>query len=114
MGPDYRSPDTNKICNERDSVRGGGVGDRVVWTAYTGVIHCVFDQIPKKLLYHPQTKTLEGRGTQTDKHLPPRPLQDIFKKSHHLGLESISYFVHGLTAGSFPWSEKGVETCLSD
>jgi hypothetical protein len=41
MGLDYQSPDINKICNERDSVRGGG--DRVVSTAYTGVIHCVFD-----------------------------------------------------------------------
>jgi hypothetical protein len=24
MDPDYRSPDINKICNERDSVGGGG------------------------------------------------------------------------------------------
>jgi hypothetical protein len=28
------------------TVFNGGEVDRVVWRAYTGVIHCVFDQIP--------------------------------------------------------------------
>ncbi len=33
---------------------------------------------------------------QTDKHLPSSPFtSQFFKKSRHLGLESISYFVHG-------------------
>ncbi len=62
MGPGYRSPDTNKICNERDSVR--GAGDRVVWTAYTGVIHCVFDQTPnlQNCFTTPKQKPRRGGG----------------------------------------------------
>jgi hypothetical protein len=43
----------------------------------------------------PNKKPQEGRGPQTDKHLPPSPLTGNFlKKSRHLGLESISYLVH--------------------
>jgi hypothetical protein len=61
MGPDYRSPDINKICHEWDSVRGGGA--RVVWRAYTGVIHCVVDQIPNlQIALPPQNKYLGGEG----------------------------------------------------
>jgi hypothetical protein len=41
------------MCNRE----GGG---RVVWRAYTGVIHCGFDQ----------TKSRRGGGPQADKHLP--------------------------------------------
>ncbi len=48
--------------------------------AYTGVIHCVFDQIPK-LLYHPKQNLGGDIGSQTDKHLPP----STFQKSRHLG-----------------------------
>ncbi len=51
-------------------------GDRGVWRASTEVIHCVFDQILNLQNCFtpsppPQTKTYEGRGPQTDKHLPP-------------------------------------------
>ncbi len=58
--------------------RGEG-GDRVVWRAYTGVIHCVFDRFQTyKIALPPQTKTSEGRGPHTDKHLPPFPFTDQF------------------------------------
>ncbi len=35
-----------------------GEGDRVVWRAYTGVIHCAFELIPNlQIFFPPQTKT---------------------------------------------------------
>ncbi len=45
-----------------------------MWRSYTGVIHCVFDpdSEPTKLLYK------EGRGPQTDKHLPPSTVAGKF------------------------------------
>ncbi len=49
----------------------------VVWRAYTGVIHYVFDQMSNlqyKIYLLPQTKTQEGRGPQTDNHLSPSTL----------------------------------------
>ncbi len=49
----------------------------------------------------PQTKTWEGRGPQTDKHLPLSPFSGQFKKSRHLGLDSISYFVLGFKDSHF-------------
>ncbi len=40
---------------------GGRAGDQVVWRASTGVIHCVFDQIPNlQMLYHPKQKPRSG------------------------------------------------------
>jgi hypothetical protein len=47
-------PPAPSLCNGCEEVQGyvftqcvtGGGEDRVVWRAYTGVIHCVFDQIP--------------------------------------------------------------------
>ncbi len=61
---------------------GGGGWDQVVWRASTGVIHCVFDQ----LLYYQKQKSLEGRGPQTDKQLPPNPFIDKFlRKKRPLG-----------------------------
>ncbi len=79
------------VCNT-------GGRDRVVWRAYTGVIHCVFDQIPNlQNCFTTPNKNLGGKGgfrqvnTFRQVHL-----QVIFKKSRHLGLESLSYLVHGL------------------
>ncbi len=43
-----------------------------MWRASAGVMLYVFDQIPTyKIALPPQTKTWEGRGPQTDEHLPP-------------------------------------------
>ncbi len=56
-----------------------------MWRAYTGLIHCVFDQIPipTKLLYHLQTKPERGGVLR---HLPPSPCTvNFFRKSRHLG-----------------------------
>ncbi len=40
-----------------------GRGDRVVWRPYTGVIHCVFDQIPNlQNCFTTTNKKLEGEG----------------------------------------------------
>ncbi len=54
-----------------------------------------FDQIPN--LQNCFTTPNNGRGPQTNKHLPPRPFAGQFlrKAARHLGLESISYLVHG-------------------
>ncbi len=49
---------------------GGGIRDQVVWRASTGVVHCVFDQIPNlQNCFTTPNKNLEGRGPQKDKHL---------------------------------------------
>jgi hypothetical protein len=59
--------------------------------ASTGVIHCILDQIPnlQNCFTNPKQKPRRGGGLyMTDKHL------SIFKKSRHLGLESISNLVH--------------------
>ncbi len=54
-----------------------------MWRAYTGVIHCVFDQIPNlQNCFIAPHKAQEGRGLR---HLPPSPYWSIFKKSRHLG-----------------------------
>ncbi len=55
------------VCN-----RWGG-GDQVVWRAYPGVIHLGYLARfwTYKIALPPQTKTWEGKGPQTDKHLPP-------------------------------------------
>jgi hypothetical protein len=45
-----------------------------VWRASTGVIHCVLYLTrfrTYKIALPPPKKTYEGRGPQTDKHLPP-------------------------------------------
>jgi hypothetical protein len=48
-----------------------------------------------KITLPPQTKTLEGWGSHTDKHLPPSFFTGQFlRKARHLGLESIIYLVH--------------------
>jgi hypothetical protein len=57
----------------------GGGGGRVVWRAYTGVIRCVFDQIPNlQNCFTTPNKNPGGRGPQTDKHLPPSPFTGQF------------------------------------
>jgi hypothetical protein len=55
-----------------------------VWRAYTGVVNCVFDQIP--IAFPPQTKPRRGGGLRGDKHLPPSTFKgQLFKKSRQLG-----------------------------
>jgi hypothetical protein len=66
--------------------RGGG--DRVVWRVPTGVIHCVFDQIPDskptKLLYHPKQKPRKGGGLRQIKKLPPNPFTGHFSRKANI------------------------------
>jgi hypothetical protein len=72
------------VCNGR--------GDRVVWRANTGIIHCVFDQIPNQLNCFTTPNKNLGRGPQTDKHLPPSTFTGhFFKKSPHLGFVVFIY-----------------------
>ncbi len=80
--------------------RGGG--GRVVWRAYTGVIHCVFDQIPNLQNRFtppppPQQKPRLGGGLRQIKTCRQDTSQVNFKENRHLGLESISYLVHVLS-----------------
>jgi hypothetical protein len=73
-----------------------GGGDRVVWRSYTRVIHCVFDQIPslQNCFTAPNKKPWRGGGLRQISTCHQVHLQVNFKKSGHLGFESISYFVH--------------------
>ncbi len=70
----------------------------------TGVIHCVFDQIQDlHNCFSTPNKNLGGEGASY-RYLPPSSFSgQIFKKSRHLGLESISYFVNGHTFINFPF-----------
>ncbi len=56
-----------------------------MWRAYTGVIHCVFDQIPNlQIALPPQTKL---RGREGLRHPPQSPFTGNFlKKRRHLGI----------------------------
>ncbi len=80
------------MCN-----RGGGMGSGCVESinrSYTlGVCP---DSKLKKLLYYPKQKPRRREGLRQINTCSQIPLQVIFKKSRHLGLESISYLVHGL------------------
>jgi hypothetical protein len=61
----------------------------------TGVIHCIFDQIPNlQNCFTTPNKNLGGKGAVRSLY------RSIFKKSRHLALGSISYFVHGLNINS--------------
>jgi hypothetical protein len=58
--PVYRS--VHSLLQSIQCVRGGG-GNRVVWRASTGVIHCVFDQIPNlKNCFTTPNRNLGGEG----------------------------------------------------
>jgi hypothetical protein len=57
-----------------------------LWRASTAVVHCIFDQIPNL-----QNCLTTPRLTPAAKAL----CRSIYKKSRHLGLESISYLVYG-------------------
>ncbi len=66
-----RSPPPLPCVNKHRAMylyRGGGRGDRVVWRAYTGVIHCVFDQ----------TLNVQNCFTTPNKNLPPSPFTGYF------------------------------------
>jgi hypothetical protein len=53
-----------------------------VWRAYTGVIHYIFDQMSNlKISLLLQTKTYEGRGPQTNKHLSPSTFKVNFEEN---------------------------------
>jgi hypothetical protein len=74
----------------------GGTGDRIVWRASTGIMHCVFDQIPnlQNCISTPK-KNLGGEGASDRETSAAKSLsRKIFKKSRHLGLESVNYLVH--------------------
>ncbi len=47
------------------------------------------------MLCHRKQKPRRGGWPQTDEHLPPRTFKGQFLEKRNLGLESISYFVHG-------------------
>ena len=70
-----------------------------MWRAYRGVIHGVFDQIPnlQNCFTTPNQKPRKGGDLRQINIC--RQVKSLcrwnFKKSRHLGLESISYFVHG-------------------
>ena len=91
------------------SVWGGG--DRVVWRAQTGVIHCVFDQIPSlQNCFTTPKKTQERRGPQTDKHLLPSTFTGQFlRKADILGLVSLQIFASWLKS---PGTWRQVFICL--
>jgi hypothetical protein len=80
MGLDYRSPDTNKICNEKDSVRGGGLGlcGEHIQELYS--IHCVFDQIPnlQNCFTTPKQKPRRGGGLRWINTCRQRPFTGQF------------------------------------
>jgi hypothetical protein len=61
------------VCG-RDGVGGGGCWV-VLETIFCGSLTLCFwpDSEPRKLLYHPKQKQKEGKGSQTDKHLPQSP-----------------------------------------
>ncbi len=62
-----------------------------MWRGYTRVIHCVFDQIPN--LQNCFTKPDKNLGVEgvSDRYTPAAMslYRSIFKKSVHLGLESL-------------------------
>ena len=59
-------PSVNSYCTGR--------GSGCVESICTGVIHCVFDQIPNlRNCFTAPNKNLGGEGAQTDKHLPQSP-----------------------------------------
>ncbi len=74
--------------------RGEGIGlcgDHTVYKSYT---LCIWpDSEPTKLLYRPKQKPWRGGGLRQISTCHQVHLQVNFKKSGHLGLESISYFV---------------------
>jgi hypothetical protein len=66
-------------------------------TSYIGVIHCVFDQIPNLQNCFATPKKNLGEERASDRKTPAAKslYRSIFKKGRHLGLEPISYLVHG-------------------
>ncbi len=81
-------------------------GDRVVWRAFTGLIHWVFDQIPNlQNCFTTPNKTRRGRGLRQINTCRQVPLQVNFKKSQHLGLESIFFLLVSVHAETPTFSE---------
>ncbi len=69
-----------------------------MWSASTGVIHCVFNVIPNlQNCFITSNKKLGGEGASDKYTLATKSFYRlIFKKSRYLGLDSISYLVHGM------------------
>jgi hypothetical protein len=70
-------------------ILGVGGGYQVVWRAYAGVIHCIFDQIPNlQNCFTTSNKNLGGEGASHKKHLLPSIFTgQFFIKSRHLGFD---------------------------
>ncbi len=70
-----------------------------MWRASTGVIHCIFDQIPnlQNGLTTPN-KNLGGEGPNTDKHLPSNPFTGQFLRKNDLQGLGYSYLFGPLHA----------------
>jgi hypothetical protein len=77
-----------------------------VWRLYTGVLHCVFDQILNLQIalpvYHPKQKPRRVGDHRQINPCRQFPLQvNLFKKRRHLGSETISYLVHAEAKAEF-------------
>ncbi len=68
-----------------------------MWRAYSGVIHSVIYQIPnlQNCFTTPDIKPWGGGGLIQITPAARSLYRSIFKKSRHIGTESISYLVHG-------------------
>jgi len=73
------------VCILQCLTRVGGIG--LCGDHLQELYSCIWpDSEPTQSLFHPKQKPTRGGGPHTDKHL---------KKIRHLGLESVSYLVHG-------------------
>jgi hypothetical protein len=86
QSPPPSLPCLNKYRSKQCITEGGG--DRVAWIAYTGVIHCVLDQIPNlQNCFIALNKKLGGEGVSYRKTPAAKYLYwSIFKKSDILDL----------------------------
>ncbi len=100
LTPPPPPPCLNKYRSLQSTQCVTGGGDRVVWRAYSGVVHSVFDQIstycncfttPNK-----NRKNWAGEGA-SDRETPAAKYLywSIFKKSRTLGFEATRYLDYG-------------------
>jgi len=91
------------IFSERNSVP----NPSCVESIYRSYTLCIWpDSKPTKLPLSPQTKTWEGRGPQSDKHLPSPCTGQFLRKNDIQGLVSLKLFNPWL-----PPSERGFILC---